>query len=178
MAPAEKWPSSLWVSLPLSLSFGPLGEEEWGGVRFEPDAKRETNLAVRAARVGTWITCYHPTRVGTGKSDPVLSRVEPVAHVSRHLGRVKVARRPVLAGERDVSVSRAFRVGAPDLASHQGCRPAVPKPHPPRGVRQPVDVTGPWAIAATPFYPFNATVGFRLLGPSSSPMVTDGCGCP
>ena len=127
---------------------------------------------------GHRVTCYHPARVGTGKSDPVLSRVEPVAHVSRQLGRVKVTRRPVLAGERDVSVSRALRVGDPDLASPHGCRPAVPKPRPPPGVRQPVDVTGPWAIAATPFYPFNATVGFRLLGPSSSPMVTDGCGCP
>ena len=155
----------------------PTGPEP-GGVRFGPDAQRETNLAVRAARVGTWVTCYHPARVGTGKSDPVLSRVEPVAHVSRRLGRVKVARRPVLAEGRDVSVSRAFRVGDPDLASPHGCRPAVPKPRPPPGVRQPVDVTGPWAIAATPFNPLNATVGFRLLGPSSSPMVTDGCGCP
>ena len=124
---------------------------------------------------GHRVTCYHPARVGTGESGRVLSRVEPVAHVSRQLGRVKVTRRPVLAGERDVSVSRALRVGDPDLASPHGCRPAVPKPRPPRGVRQPVDVTGPWAIAATPFNPFNATVGFRLLGPSTSPMVTDGC---
>ena len=60
------------------------------------------------------------------------------------------------------------------VADGRPCR----SPAPPRGVRQPVDVTGPWAIAATPFYPYNATVGFRLLGPSSSPMVTDGCGCP
>ena len=97
----------------------PTGPEP-GGVRFGPDAQRETNLAVRAARVGTWVTCYHPARVGTGKSDPVLSRVEPVAHVSRQLGRVKVARRPVLAGERDVSVSRAFRAGDPDRNSASG----------------------------------------------------------
>ena len=122
-----------WTGSPTSiLPEYPTGPEP-GGVRFGPDAQRETNLAVRAARVGTWVTCYHPARVGTGKSDPVLSRVEPVAHVSRQLGRVKVTRRPVLAGERDVSVSRAFRVGDPDLASHQGCRPAVPKPRPPPG---------------------------------------------
>ena len=70
----------------------------------------------------------------------MLSRVEPVAHVSRQLGRVKVTRRPVLAGERDVSVSRAFRVGDPDLNSANGWRPAVPKPRPPRGVRQPANV--------------------------------------
>ena len=97
----------------------PTGPEP-GGVRFGPDAQRETNLAVRAARVGTWVTCYHPARVGTGKSDPVLSRVEPVAHVSRLLGRVKIARGPVLAGERDVSLSRALRVGDPDLNSTSG----------------------------------------------------------
>ena len=43
---------------------------------------------------GHRVTCYHPARVGTGESGLVLSRVEPVAHVSRQLGRVKVARRP------------------------------------------------------------------------------------
>ena len=106
-----------WTGSPPSIKpYGAGGERE-PLTRQEVFGSVPTRSVKRVWRSGQQrghrVTCYHPARVGTGESGRVLSRVEPVAHVSRQLGRVKIARRPVLAGERDVSVV------APDMLAHR-----------------------------------------------------------